>query len=260
MLKDEEFRMVRRAITLLVLVLVLLLAIIANRLTAQLRYVYAGEAGDLLYASTFDEDTLDWNEYRDGQLTAKVEGGVLLLDVQAGAGAFSLTQARFRDFDAQMQAQAIDGPVDNGFGMIFRMQNQDNQRLDDDAYYLFLISSDGYYRVMRRFQGADRILSDWINSDVIAQGIGAVNRLRVIAQGDTFQFFINDQPVQVCIPDDPQADSLYALDACVRGSLRDTLVDASIAEGQLGAIAITTPTGGAGVQVQFDHVLITMPT
>jgi hypothetical protein len=142
------------------------------------------------------------------------------------------------------------------------LQNKDNTALEDDSYYHFLISADGWYRLERVIDGGSpEIISDWIASPLVNQGLGAINRLRVVARGDQFRFYVNDQPVQLCIPDDPTAQStINPLDgSCMDGAMLDTLTDASIPNGQIGVSAQSTQTGGEGVAAAFDNLLIYAP-
>lgn len=250
----------KRFATLVVLTAILVGLILVNRVLAGRHPVVSGEAGDLLYVATFDDNAPDWGQYDDGQLAAEAEDGVLRLSVNAeSAGAFSTADAHFGDFDLHVTATAVDGPLDNGFGVIFRLQTKDNQRLSDDSYYLFLISSDGYYRVTRTVDGTEHIISDWIPSGLIQEGFEAENTLRVVGQGGSFQFFVNNQPVQLCIPNDPDGISTYALQTCIDGSMMDMLQDDAISAGQIGVVARATETGGAGVVVDFDNMLIFAP-
>jgi hypothetical protein len=92
--------------------------------------------------------------------------------------------------------------------------------------------------------------------------LSSVNRLRVSATGDRFRFWINDQPVTLCIPDDPNAEStINPLNGeCMDGAMLETLTDATIPNGQVGVTARSTPTGGEGVVAAFDNLLIYAPT
>ena len=177
------------------------------------------------------------------------------------AGAYSAVRPYFGDFDVRVDAQATDGPIDNSYGLVFRLQNKDNNLVEDDNYYLFLVSSDGYYQVSRAIDGRQKELSTWIELSAIQQGLKAVNTLRVIAQGDQFRFFINNQSVTLCIPDDPDAQSTVnpVSGECMGGSMQDTLTDASIPNGQIGVTAQSTQTGGAGVVAAFDNLLVYAP-
>lgn len=251
----------RRLIVLLLLVGLLAAAIWFNRLLANWHYVVPVMAGEAAYLATFDADDGDWN-LAEGRLSARIlDTGALRLEIaEPFKLPFAEARPHFADFDLRVQATAADGPLNNGFGVIFRLQNKDNVSPGDDDYYLFMISSDGYYQLSRSINGAAREVSTWIPSQAIRQGIGMSNWLRVVAQGDQFQFFINNQQVALCIPDDPAAQSTYnsVSGECVGGQMRDTLTDASIPSGQIGVAAQSFDQGG--VVVDFDNLVILGPT
>ncbi len=253
-----------------ILVLVVLIAIFAalyalsRSVASWQHYTLSGDPGALLYAASFDGGATDgfnsdWSQY-PGRLSAAITGGQMQITIGAeDSGAYSVAIPHFTDFDLRVDAETLDGPVDNGYGVVFRLQNQDNTSVEDDSYYLFLISGDGYYQVSRAILGKVKILSDWIDSDAIHQGVGGLNQLRVVAKGDQFHFWINDQSVKLCIPDDPNGISTYSDGTCVKGSMVDALTDDTIANGQIGVSAQSTDTGGAGVVAGFDHLVVYAP-
>ena len=226
--------------------------IVLNRLApmvAEWHYVVPATPGEVLYAATFDDVSSDWELYT-GRLSAQVAEGSLRVTVdEVNSLPFSTAGPYFSDFDLRVKTTAVTGPLDNGYGVIFRAQDADN-------YFLFLISSDGYYQVRREVNGADKILSEWIPSELVNQGLDTANEIRVVAQGDTFQFYINGELVELCIPNDPNAISTYA-DSCIDGQMLPELVDDSVAEGRLGVIAVTFSE--PGVEVDFDNVLVFGP-
>lgn len=250
-----------RRFLLLFLSLVLLGASYAvNRLVINLHYIVPVEPRKLAYVAAFDGNQEDWS-LSEGQLRSRIlETGVLQLEVlEPNRLPFAQSKPYFADFDLRVQASPVGGPLDNGYGIIFRLQNKDNSVLSDDDFYLFQISSDGYYRVLRAFQGEQKELSTWIPSPLILQGNHVVNQLRVIGQGTSFKFFINNQPVQLCIPDDPSARSTYTrAGVCEGGSMQDILVDASIPNGQLALAAQSFDE--AGVVIEFDNLVIYGPS
>lgn len=249
----------RRLMVLLVLVFLVVASYALNRLTQNWHYILPVEPGKVAYIATFDGFEEDWSQYQ-GVLTAQITDTEALL-LEAGdpnSGPFSVTQQYFGDFDVRVQATPIEGPEDNGYGLIFRLQDNGNSNLSDDSYYWFLISSDGYYQVVRVLNGQSKQLSAWIPADAIQQGIGVTNWLRVVARGDHFRFFINNTPVQLCVPDNPDGESTFtALNECVQGQMVDELVDASIASGRLGVIAHSFDE--PGVAVEFDNLVVFGP-
>lgn len=259
----------RRLLVLIVLILIFagLLALSRSRASWQ-HNVVSGDTGTLLYAATFDGESEpssadgfndEWAQY-SGRLSTLIKDGKMQVTIgEAGGGAYSTASPYFGDFDLRVDAQAVGGPIDNGYGVVFRLQNKDNASFDDDNYYLFLISSDGYYQMSRTVDGVVKIISDWIASDAIQQGLDSVNHLRVVARGDTFHFYVNEVPLQLCIPDDPDAISTYSGGECVGGAMVDALTDDAIPNGQIGVTAQSTPSGGEGVVVAFDNLLVYAP-
>ncbi|MBI1277447.1 MAG: hypothetical protein GC179_04905 [Anaerolineaceae bacterium] len=256
----------RRFLIILVLLLLLGVSYFANRLTAHLHYIVPVEAGKVAYLATFDDFKSDWAQAEGRLKTQILDTGVLRITVgDVDKLPFSQAKPYFSDFDIRAQMTAVDGPEGNGFGLIFRLQTKDNSSLSDDEFYLFEISSDGYYRVLRQLfdaskgESIQKNLSTWIPSPVINQHIGAANFLRVNAKGDHFQFYVNNHLMQLCIPDDPNAESTFpATGECVGGKMLDTLIDASIPNGQLGVVAQSLDE--QGVVVDFDNVVVYGPS
>jgi hypothetical protein len=127
-------------------------------------------------------------------------------------------------------------------------------------YYMFLMSSDGYYSVWRGTEARSERVSAWIPTDAIVQGLDADNQIRVVAVDDAFRFYINDTPLELCIPDSPDAVSTYAYGTCVDGQMQLVLRDDSTADGQIGmAVDTIQPGGGPGVTVEFDDLSVIYP-
>ncbi|PJF20984.1 MAG: hypothetical protein CUN56_13390, partial [Phototrophicales bacterium] len=111
--------------------------------------------------------------------------------------------------------------------------------------------------VKRVYNGEEKIISNWNRSSAIHQGINAQNTIRVVAVKDQFRFFINGEQVQLCIPDNPSAESTPLSNGeCRGGSWQDTLIDDLIPDGRIGVtvqVGLTQPTG---VVVEFDDFVV----
>jgi hypothetical protein len=245
--------------------------------------------GAVLYAAGFDGFEDEWQTY-EGRLAARIEDGALRIEVgQTDTVAYSVAEPLFADAQVEVTARAVAGPLDNGFGLVFRLQAPratcdmpapllcELARVDAlgiplrllfrpqsqqaSGYYLFLISSDGYYSVWRAddLGRAPQRVSTWIESPLIRQGLGEENRLRVVMDGERMRFAINGQDVPLCLPDDPQGQSTYSGGQCIGGSLQQELRDARWSIGQVGLAAYSTGSGGPGVVVLFDDLLILPP-
>jgi len=242
----------RRFGPLVITAALVLLAFGAYRLADVLRAappVIDGPSGTVLYASDFEIAPEEWDTY-DGRLSARIEGGILKIDVgDVQSAPFVPTRWHFKDFDAQVIAAAVGGPSVNGYGIVFRMR-------DAGDYYRFVISSDGYYQVTRAVDGVEREISTWIPSDAINVDFGSPNVLGVRGVGDQFTFSINGQQVELCLPDDPDGQSTYSGGQCF-GTMTPTLTDSTHVTGQLGLIAVAE--NEPDVSVVFDNFLVTKP-
>ncbi|MCC6612940.1 MAG: hypothetical protein IT320_05635 [Anaerolineae bacterium] len=242
----------RRLLTVAALGAVLVLLFFIQQQIKNWHYVVSGEPGQLLYASAFDDPaTSDWQQY-DGRVAARVaDGRVVVSNGVSNNVAFSVADPYFADFDLRAEAQAINGPLDNGYGVVFRY-------IDPENFYLFLVSSDGYYEVTRVLGGVQRDLSAWVDSELVHQGLNAINHLRVVARGNQFTFYVNDAPVQLCIPSDPEAISTYRSGlGCIGGTMQDTLTDASLPIGKVGVAAMSL--GEPDVEASFDNLTVYSP-
>ncbi len=110
--------------------------------------------GELLFVTTFDAYNDEWElEVKPNEsaqiLTNDVDNQQLVMTINpAGEGEesfFSTLNRKFRDFDLRVTTTQLESDEyhDNIIGVIFRYR-------DDDNFYSFDISGDGYYRLMRR--------------------------------------------------------------------------------------------------------------
>lgn len=250
----------RRFLFLFVPLVLFGLAYLLNRATANWHYIIPVEAAKVAYIATFDDFVEDWSLSQGRLKTEILETGVLRIEVgETNSLPFAQASPHFGDFDLRVDTVVVDGPENNGFGLIYRLQTHDNSGPGDDDFYLFEISNDGYYRVLRSLDGVQKELSTWIPTDIIQTSLGAFNALRVIAQGGEFQFFVNNQLLQLCIPDDPEGVSTFpATGECIGGKMLDHLIDVTIPTGQIGVAAQSFDE--EGVIIDFDNFLVVGPS
>ena len=159
----------RNLAILLILVAILFGLTAFSNLSAAWHYTVPAEPDKLLYVATFDDWLDEWESY-EGRLSARIENSSLRIGVDTTKSApFSTAAPYFGDFDMRVQARAVGGPVNNGYGVVFRVQRDKND--SPFSYYFFLVSSDGYYQVQRVVDGEQKLLSDWIPSSLVNQGL-----------------------------------------------------------------------------------------
>jgi hypothetical protein len=235
---------------------VLLTLYLFDRSADDWHYVVPTEPGILAYIAAFEDEAADW-EQNEGRIAAQVTADAMRLEINGfGEGIYSAAEHYFGPFDLRLMVRALANPdpENTGYGVIFR-------QLDRDNYYLFLVSTDGYYRVSRVTDGVPQTISNWHTSDAIAQGTEAWNHLRVIGDNDRFQFFANGRLLELCIPDDPDAESTpLASGECQGGTWQSVLIDREIPIGRLGVAAEVDPDAReTGLVVEFDNLLVYGP-
>jgi hypothetical protein len=127
------------------------------------------------------------NEYIDGSI--KIVGGKFHWDLTAVQSFFQRIEPDLQyhsDLELSVDGQMLE-PLEQGdFGLVFR-------QVDNNNYYYFGINSAGQFAIYCLLNNEWITLQDWTFSTAV-QRVG-VNRLRVIALGSHFEFFINDRLV-----------------------------------------------------------------
>lgn len=179
------------------------------------------------YTETFDnagnwrtgDDTYTEGAVRDGVYDLLVKGD----DVSRWSAAGEI----FGDGRYEVQATQVEGPLDNGFGMLIRADSEQGD------FYLFKISGDGYVWIGRYAGEAEQqalVGQHWFESPAVRQGLGQMNTLRIDAESGNLIFYVNGQQV-------------------------GRVTDSAYQQGDIGLFAQTL--GQGGVRVQFDNFNVT---
>jgi len=105
------------------------------------------------------------------------------------------------DFDLAIDATMSAGPPNAEFGIRFRQSAP-------DEHLIFSISPSGYYRLARVSDKTYSSLVPWTRDERIKTGVGATNRLRVVAEGPSITGFINGEQVLQHNDEQPAAGQL----------------------------------------------------
>jgi hypothetical protein len=276
----------QRLAGLLVLVIVLGAVNLLYQPAANWHTILGGDPGELLYAAGFDGFEDEWQQSagRDSHL---IQDGKLRISVETSSIIYSAARPVFADFDATVTLTAVGGAEDNeGAGIIFRLQEQaddcdmpmkilcDLAKLSgvfdvplrmvfrpadhSPQGYVFLISTDGYYSLWKRDAGEQGLtkVTVWHDSDgLINTGLNATNQIRVVGRGDKFQFYINGQQVELCVPlpgEQPTGNAANCL-----GETVAVWQDSAFASGRLGVVVNTDQK--PGTVIDFDNFIVTVP-
>ncbi len=181
------------------------------------------------FTETFDEAG-DWRVAGDSNVSGEVADGVYNFHVFADNFTFWTTAGlAFQDGMYEVEATQVSGPVDNGYGMIFRVDDK------KDDFYSFQISGDGFVWIGRYKNGGkeeiEPIIDEWwFASEAIYQGLNVKNRLGVRAEGANLIFYVNNQEV-------------------------GRVTDNTFPSGDIGLMVRTLGIGD--VNVQFDNFSVT---
>lgn len=191
--------------------------------------VFAGCGGGTAYTETFDEAGR-WRTGSDDDVEGIVRNGVYDFLVKADQLIIWTTAGEnFSDGIFQVEATQVAGPLDNGYGMLFRVDDE------NDDFYLFEISGDGFAWIGRYRDGGEEeaqpLIGDgWIEVNAVEQGLNATNTLRVRAESGNIIFLVNDFEI-------------------------GRVTDDAFRSGDIGLMVETL--GAGGVQVQFDNFTVT---
>lgn len=140
---------------------------------------------------------------------------------------WTVNGSKFTDARIDVDAVLVEGPDNDNFGVICRFKDNQN-------FYAFVISHDGYYGVFKIVDGVITMAnaSGYLDySDVIRKG-GVVNHITATCQGEILSLTVND-------------------------TLLSQIQDSSFSEGQVGLIA--SAYSNPGVKVLFDNLEIHQP-
>jgi hypothetical protein len=189
--------------------------------------ITAESPGQVLFSDQFIAgSTGNWLLEGDTLTSAEIANEQLVLTVnEPNTIQFAtLQEPLFSDFVAEVDGRQRAGPADGSYGLLFRVQ-------DPQQFYRYSITSNGLYVIERHNSDGTwtRLVQDWLPTEAINQGLNVANRLKVIANGPEFTFYVNDILLQQV------TDATYPS----------------------GAIALSAGTfGGDNLQVSFDELVV----
>lgn len=189
------------------------------------------DGGGTLFMDDFSGDQdCGWQEYSRGGAVAGLEDGELRLSTSSpGEIWWTNPQRSFDDVIINVRAEQLSGPDDNAFGVICRYRDEQN-------FYMFLISGDGYYAIGKYAGPENRVTyltpdGQFVASDLIQQG-AAINDIQASCIGNQLSLAVNGEPLL-------------------------TVTDPDFKSGDIG-VAVSTLQQGT-VEVAFDDIRVFAP-
>ncbi len=185
-------------------------------------------ADSVLFQDDFSDAESGWLQGEDetGSAGYAREGFRIYVATDLSAKLSILRTPSFSDVRLEVDATKLSGPDDNDYGLVCRY-------LDENNFYFFEISSDGYAGI-GKYKDNELVMisaAQMQPSEAILQG-EATNRLRADCAGSRLTFYVN-------------------------GTKAAEGEDADFSEGFVGLIAGTFET--PGVEILFDNFSVRQP-
>lgn len=184
-------------------------------------------APKILFQDDFSRKGNDWLQLRDGDGITDFDQDGYRIKVDKVEWIFwSNPGVSLTNLKLDIDATKIGGPEENEFGVICRY-------VDEDNFYFFTITSDGYYSVNKIVAGEYEFIGmdEFGTSEAIKAG-NALNHLTAECNGNTLRFWVN-------------------------GTLLHETQDDTFAVGDVGVIAGTADN--AGTDILFDNMIVVEP-
>jgi hypothetical protein len=183
--------------------------------------------GQPLYQDDFSNPASGWpEEINEKGSLGYTKGDYRILVQSANFDLWAVSGHSYGNVRIETDATRLAGPASNRFGLVCRFQDIGN-------FYVFYISSDGYYAIAKIKDGSTMLLGQQMMaySDLIHQGEGP-NHLRFDCIGNTLTGWVNGQGVAAAS-------------------------DADFPKGDAGLIAGAFDEGG--VEVSFANFMVIKP-
>ncbi|MFT4023444.1 MAG: serine/threonine-protein kinase, partial [Flavihumibacter sp.] len=166
----------------------------ANPVNAQTVSYPVHPVKDQFFFDDFDDAaSTRWNKGRDDQKEFALENGKYL--IRGYDSNFTYQSTRHfnidvnKDWSVSVTASRLSGSAPDGFGLNYLSDP------DQETYFVFYISDDGFYKIEAKEHDNVRTLVDWTRTYSIHPG-KASNLLSVEKKGAHLSFFINDEKVE----------------------------------------------------------------
>jgi len=140
----------------------------------------------LVYQDDFSDQSSGWDDAFDEHTLKQYGATKYHIEVDApNLFAWGVANRDIADFVLEVVTKQWEGPDNNSYGVIFRVQDKDN-------FYRFDITGDGFFLLSKYVNANWLTLADWSQSPAINTG-PSENRLRVSALNSRISVYVNGQ-------------------------------------------------------------------
>ena len=163
------------------------------------------DVDNLVLSDDFAPPHTGWVRFETAESAVYAQAGEMFLeDRGTGSSVYSpLVGESRQDVTVSARLRHVQGTVDNWMGLICRQRDEQN-------YYLFGISADGYYVILRTVKGVATPLVGPHASDVINVG-KAENDIRIRCRDNKLSLWVNDSLLVSRVDDELTGSGAVAL-------------------------------------------------
>jgi hypothetical protein len=186
-------------------------------------------SGTVLFSDDFSDEESGWGSFGDRDTYKDyIDGEYLIRIIDTQYVDWANPGLEFGDVQIEVDAYLVEGPVENGYGLLCAYENSDN-------FINATISSDGYYEIWEFSFGEWEKLSEEqsANTNIIRGAIGEVNHIRLDCIGNNIILFVNDV------------------------ELTSVQLDRKLRPGDVGIYAEGFEEGP--LEIRFDNFVVTQP-
>jgi hypothetical protein len=183
--------------------------------------------GEALFQDDYSQMTNDWGIWeRSTGTVSYAQGGLRILVDSPNVDLWSVAGKSFGDVRVESEVRRMGGAPDNVFGLICRYQDNQN-------FYMFLVSSDGYYGIARLKDNQYGLIGiDQLQYSSKIQHDAITHQLRGDCIGESLKLYLD-------------------------GDLLMDARDGDFTTGDVGVLAGAYST--SGVDILFDNFIVTQP-
>ena len=187
------------------------------------------QPGDVVLSDAFNDNDNGWDTFGDALASVKIADGALAFQIKTKEVFYNTyPKGRFVDVDLTFETTFAEGVGGNTmYGAMCRKESESN-------FYLFVLTGDGYYTVVKYVADEWLEIVDWTRSSAIRTGKGAINAIRIICSGDTLQLTVNDRVLV-------------------------TKQDTKFKRGTIGLVVGTFDGSSPNSTISFDNLIIKVP-